>query len=238
MFRLLICLALATAASGCATYTDRTSAAREAAAAGRYLEAIDAFGAVVGADKDSLPRKWESNSALAVLERATLMQALERFRQSARDFAAADKELELLDIASDPVGTIGKYIYSDSSGNYRIPPTERLALNSFNMLNYLARGDLEGARVESRRFTVMREYLTRLDPEHDYVAMGSYLSGFTFEQLGELDSAMRHYDDALGGRALATLRDPVLRLAPATSYRGNHVAKLIAQSPERTPPKY
>ena len=79
-----------------------------------------------------------------ILERATMLQALGLYQLSARDFEAADKSLELLDIARDGAGKLGKYIYSDSATKYKTSPTEKLSLNAMNMCNYLARGDLDG----------------------------------------------------------------------------------------------
>ena len=88
-----------------------------------------------------------------------MRQASGDWRKSSNDLSAADEHLEWLDLTADPVGTLGEYLYSDSSKTYRPQPSAKLALNAFNLLNFLARGDLNGAAVEARRFTVMREAL-------------------------------------------------------------------------------
>jgi hypothetical protein len=178
----------------------------------------------------ALPDDWGGDQALLVLERATMHQALEDYGPSKRDFQAADKELELLDIAGDAAGTIGKYIYSDSATKYRSSPTEKLALNGFNMLNYLAQRDVSGARVEAKRFTVMRNYLVEHSPENVHGAFGSYVAGFVFDQLGEYGPAMRYYDEALQHARFAGLRDTLGRLSGLTSYRGKHVGELLEQA--------
>src|SRR5690606_31559468 len=99
----------------------------------------------------------------------------------------AEKQLELLDISRDGAGQLGKYVFSDSATKYHAPPSEKLVLNAYNLLNYLMRGDLSGARVEAKRFTVMHEYLTSHDQEreegegdvvHPHGAFGSWLAGF------------------------------------------------------------
>ena len=113
----------------------------------------------MGTHEGQLPEKFNSDTALAVLERATLEQALSEFQKSARDFGVGDQELQLLDIANDTAGTIGKYFFSDSSTKYKASPVEKLSLNGFNLMNYLALGQMTGASVEARRFTVMRNYL-------------------------------------------------------------------------------
>ncbi len=145
--------------------------------------------AVLGVSSyEELPDSWSADRPLAVLERGMLQQALGRYEWSARDISAAEAELEWLDLDPDTLGKIGEYIYSDSAKIYKAQPTERLALNALNMLNYLTLGDLGGAGVEARRFTLAREYLESID-EETHGAFGSYLAGFVFEQLGESDRA-------------------------------------------------
>ena len=116
------------------------------------MPAVPALNHIIGVDStDELPKKWRADSALAVLDRGVLLQSLQRFDASARDLSAAEEELELIDITKDPVGTLAGYVYSDTKKPYKATPTERLALNGVNLLNYLAEGDVEGAAVEARR---------------------------------------------------------------------------------------
>ncbi|MEE3325880.1 MAG: hypothetical protein VX252_00925 [Myxococcota bacterium] len=213
--------------SGCATYSDRMKAAQEQVKVGNYQVAVDDLNKFMGTEPGELPKKFDSDTALAVLERATLEQALSEFKPSARDFGAADQELQLLDIANDTAGTIGKYFFSDSSTKYKASPVEKLSLNGFNMMNYLALGQMTGASVEARRFTVMRNYLNEFDPGHPHAAFGSYLAGFTFAQQGDYSRAMRYYDEALDAGSLESLREPVSRLSTLTSYRGKHIQKFL-----------
>jgi tetratricopeptide (TPR) repeat protein len=225
---LLGALLLVLGGSGCATYSDRMEKAHVAAAAGDYTASERVVNKLVGVKKsDELPDEFKGDRALALLERASIKQATSRYDDSARDFQVADKELEFLDLTNDTIGSIGKYIYSDSSGKYKSSATEKLALNTYNMMNYLAEGKLSGARVEARRFTVMRSYLNSLTPDSAYGAAGSYLAGFVMEQLDEYGSAMRYYDEAMQVRPLESLRDPVNRLAPLTNYRGTKLSALI-----------
>ena len=150
----------ATALAGCATYSDRLLRASQAASGGNYVGAVAEMNDVIGVGSaDQLPNNWKADGGLAVLERGVLQQSLQRYRDAARDLSAAEQELELLDLKLDPVGALGRYLYSDSYQPYKTPPSERLALNPINLLNYLAVGDVDGAAVEARRFQVMREYL-------------------------------------------------------------------------------
>jgi len=224
----VLCLALTL--GGCATYYDHLQRAGVAASAGRYSAAVGDVNAVLGVrSDDQLPERWGSDAALATLERGVLHQSLDRFNDSARDLSAAEQQLELLDLSVDPIGTLGQYIYSDSARNYRTPPSERLSLNAVNLLNYLARGDLEGAAVEARRFQVMREYLDSARVSAPRPArFGQYLAGFVFEKRGEGDRALRYYDEVLDQGSSPSLVVPVTKLARSNPYRGSNLGPILA----------
>ena len=215
--------------AGCATYTDTLSKSHNAADRGDYEAGVRALNDLLDvASPEQIPDEWTAHKPLVALERAMLLQAQGRYDWSARDLSAAETELEFLDLSRDPVGSIGKYVYSDSARVYKVPPTERLALNALNMLNYLAIGDLQGASVEARRFTVAREYLESLAGKNSKPspgAFGSYVAGFIFEKLGEPDRALRYYEQTLIAGNLKALREPILRLSSEGRYVG---AKLKA----------
>jgi tetratricopeptide (TPR) repeat protein len=229
---LILCAGL-----GCATtYSEKIDAARQAVQQGDYQAGIEAMDRVLGVKShDQLPSRWGSDAALGALERASLLQAVGDYEGSARDLIAAETELELLDLSRDTAGSIGKYVYSDSSAVYEALPLERLALNGINMLNYLALDDLQGARVEARRFTVIRDYLLEVDPEEAQGPFASYLAGFVFEQLGEAGEAARYYDEALQGHRFESLRAPVERLSTRTAYRGKALEPFLSETPRRAP---
>src|SRR5690606_9937154 len=160
---------------------------------------------------------------LAVLERATIFHALGWYELAARDFGKAEEHLELMDISIDAGGNIARWVYSESAAKYRTPPSERLSLNAINLENYLMQGDLEGAKIEAKRFTVMRNYLLDHDPEHAHGEFGSYMAGFVYERLGAADEALRYYDEALQQRDFASLREPISRLRQKGSYRSERI---------------
>lgn len=226
--RPLSCTLVLAILSGCASYSERMTAATTDADAGRYEEAIDQVQKASGLNGNGIPKELDSDAALGLLNRATLEQALQRFGPSSQDFQEADRELEFLDIANDAVGELGRYFFSDSATRYRSSPTEKLALNGFNMMNYLALNDLQGARVESRRFSVMQRYLNEYAKGQPHAAFGSYLAGFTLEQMGEYTGAMRYYDEALAIEHFESLREPVRRLSTLTPYRGQAIAEFLA----------
>jgi len=222
MARLALLALVVVTTWGCATYTDHLIKATGAASTGNYEAAISEMNGAIGvASSDQLPDQWSGDTPLIVLERGSLQQAVTRFKGSSRDFSGAEQQLELLDLKTDPVGTLGSYLFSDSVKTYLTPPTERLSLNAINMLNYLAIGDLDGAAVEARRFQVMREFLSSKDIKADQpAALGTYLAGFVFEHRGEGDRA-------LGAVRLASLEGPIKRLARTNPYRGNHLAEVL-----------
>ncbi|HVN84693.1 MAG TPA: hypothetical protein VMW17_07605 [Candidatus Binatia bacterium] len=219
-------------AAGCATYTDHIRDASLSTAAGNYEGGLSDLNKVLGVQStDELPDDWSGDRPLAALDRGTLQQALTRYPASARDLSGAEQVLELLDMKTDPVGTLGAYIYSDSVKTYRTPPSERLALNALNLLNYLAVGDLNGAAVEARRFQVMRDYLDSESIKADQPArLGTFLAGFVFERRGEADRALRYYEETLALGPLPALDPAIVRLTRTNPYRGPHIKEILARN--------
>ncbi|TPV94822.1 MAG: hypothetical protein B7733_13495 [Myxococcales bacterium FL481] len=222
--------------AGCATYSDRTARARDAVTRGDFGRGATELNKLLDVDSsEQLPDVWKKETALTVLERGTVHRALRRYEDSARDFEAAEKELELLDIAADTGGKIGRYIYSDSATKYHSSPTEKLSLNGLNLLNYLSRGDLAGARVEAKRFTVMRRYFDDYQPDEAHVGFGSYMAGFVYEKLGETDGALRYYDEALAERDLQSLAEPIARLSAKSNYRSERLTGFLERAGDVDP---
>jgi uncharacterized protein len=231
---LLRVFVLALAASACASHSDRTQAIRSALDAGdagsalKYVnERLD-----VSSEKE-LPDDSGSEKSLYLLDRAMILQQLERYELSSRDLEAADKQIDLLDLSRNALDSIGKYLFSDDVGRYKAPPYEKLLINTENMVNYLARGDLNGARIEARRLSVMQKYLRdHEDPAESLTASGSYLAGFAFEKSGKLDEALRYYDDALASNEFESLAGPVKRLLARSGGGSARLKAIAAKSAE------
>jgi hypothetical protein len=226
----LLALFAGSVVAGCSTYTDRMQTASLAASAGDYPAAITSLNQVLGVpDATTLPSEWKGDRTLAALERGVLQQSLGRWQDASRDLSAAEKEVELIEYTRDPVGSLAGYIYSDSAKPYAAMATERLALNPVNLQNYLARGDLQGAAVEARRFQTTREFMeTEKIGDHGVAPLGAYLAGYVFEALGEGDRALRYYDEALAAGSLESLRRPAGQLAARFPYRGRNLGKFLA----------
>src|ERR1700733_2314325 len=142
-------LALGLALSGCAGHAAKTLAARSALDAGDPRGALKALNEVleVPSEKD-LPEKTGGDNAVFLLDRAMVLQELDQYKLSSRDLEVSDKQIEVLDLSPSAAGDIGRYLFSDDVGHYKAPAYEKLMINTVNMMNYLARGDLNGARVE------------------------------------------------------------------------------------------
>jgi hypothetical protein len=105
-------------------------------------------------------------------------------------------------------------------------------INTLNMVNYLVRGDLNGARVEARRLAVMQQFVAEHEAQGAVVGVpGSYLAGFTFEKSREPGEALRYYDEALKQGPNQTLIDPVRRLSKLDGYRTERIKQLLASAP-------
>jgi tetratricopeptide (TPR) repeat protein len=206
---------------GCGGHSERTLPVRTALDEGQPRAAITEINKELGVTKDDeLPKKVEGDDALLVLDRATIQQSLAQYEPSKKDFQAADKAIDMLDLARNAGDTIGEYVFSGSSGRYVAPPYEKLLINTLNMLNYLETGDLQGAKIEARRLTVMQKYIGDTLGEKDNAILGlaGFLAGFAFEKSDDVDEALRYYDEAAQFSSLFGLRGPVHKLLPRGTY--------------------
>jgi len=214
---------------GCGGHEARTLKMRTALDAGDAKGAIKAINEELEVSSDKqLPKEIKGDNALLVLDRGSIQQGLAQFDLSKQDFEAADKAIDMLDLAHNAGDSIGEYVFSGSSGKYQAPPYEKLMINTLDMLNYLEQHDLNGARVEARRLSVMQRYYrqTLNQPNNPVLGLGSLLAGFTFEKSGETDEALRYYDEALAFSGYSSVEDAVARLAALGSYRSPRIKAL------------
>lgn len=211
---------LATTLGGCAGHSAKTLQAREALDAGQPKRAMTLYNKVLDVGSaEELPEKEKKNTAILVLDRSMISQQLEYYESSSRDLEYADKAIEMLDMSRTAVADIGKYLFSDDSGPYKGTPYEKVMINTMNMVNYLVRHDLNGARIEARRLSIIQKYLSDNNhPAENMNAPGAYLAGFVFEQSGRPDIALRYYDEALEYGDFKTLAKPISELHGPGSY--------------------
>ncbi|MBK8996962.1 MAG: hypothetical protein IPM35_14610 [Myxococcales bacterium] len=225
--------------AGCASHSDKTKEARSALDAGQPKRALELYNEALEVDRaEQLPKELGGDKILFVLDRAMVLQQLDRYELSSRDLQTADKQIEILDLSGGAGADLGRYLFSDDAGPYRAPAYEKLMINTMNMVNYLVRGDLSGGRIEARRLSVMQKYLAdRKDPSESLVGAGSYLAGFVFEKSGRAQEALRYYDEALKYGSYRSLEEPVKRLAESASYRSPRIRAILGeQDPKLQPP--
>jgi hypothetical protein len=227
-------LAIALGQTGCAGHEDRTKTALFALDRGAPRAALAALNVELRVGSEEEQPALKGDDALLLLDRATVLQSVDRFALSARDFGVADKAIDMLDMSRTGADDLGKYLFSDSVGPYKAPPYEKLLLNTLNMLNYLAERDLAGAKVEARRLAVMQKFVREHEDDSGLVGLGSYLSGFAFEKAGDGGEALAFYEDALRYAGYRTLRDP-LRTLTAGKPRSRGVDALVQGSPLAPP---
>ena len=221
-----VALALLT---GCGGHTARTLPMRTALDDGYPRGALLALNQELEVKGDGdLPKDIQGDNALLVLDRASIQQSLAQFTIAKSDFEAADKAIDMLDLAHNAGDSIGKYVFRDSSGKYVAPPYEKLLINTMNMLNYLELRDLNGARVEARRLSVMQRYIAEQLHEQDnaVLGLGGFLAGLTFEKSGEVNEALRYYDEALAFTGFRSLRQPVRTLLEQSTFRTPRLEQL------------
>ncbi len=228
------------ALAGCASHSDRTKEARSALDAGQPKRALELYNEALEVDRaEQLPDDLSGDKILFALDRAIVLQQLDRYDLSSRDLEAADKKIEILDLSRGAGADLGRYLFSDDAGPYRAPAYEKLMINTMNLVNYLARGDLNGGRVEARRLAVMQKYLAdRQDPSVALVGAGSYLAGFVFEKSSRPQEALRYYDEALQYGRYRSLDEPVKRLARTATYRSPRLRAILGEhDPKLGPPQ-
>lgn len=229
---LALALAFAFASRGCASHSDRLKEMRTALDANRPGEALARLNEELEVDSEKqLPEQTSGDTALLLLDRAMILQQLQQYELSSRDLQIADKQVEVLDLSRNAAHDIGKYMFSDDVGPYKAPAYEKLLINTMNMVNYLARGDLNGARIEARRLAVMQKFLSEHQSEAASLSgPGSYLSGFTFEKSGRPEDALRYYDEALAYGSYQSLSEPVSRLLARSGYSSPRLTAITKKS--------
>ncbi len=234
----VLAVALAGIVSACASHADHTKEARSALDAHKPDKALALYNEELGVSSGSeLPADDDDDAALFLMDRAMIQQQLRRYPDSSRDLETADKRVEMLDFSRSTADEIGRYLFSDDTGPYKARPFEKLLINTMNMVNYLAQGNLNGAKIEARRFAIMQKYLKEHDDEEgaELLGPGSYLAGFIFEQAGEPDEALRFYDEALAATPYASLAEPVRRMAQRSGYRSPRITQVLEQGAEPEP---
>ncbi|MDI3285902.1 hypothetical protein [Polyangium sp. 15x6] len=198
--------------AGCAGHEVRVRDSLAALDRGSMEQAVAVLDRELGVKSPGEIPPVKQDEALLLLDRGSIHLAMGKYEQASRDLGAADQAIEVLDLSTSKAADLGRYVFSDDAGPYKAPAYEKLLLNTLNMLSYLARHDLNGARVEARRLAVMQKYIESVGDEGALLGLGSYLAGFTYEKSKQRDEALLHYDEALEFARYKSLRDPLRTL--------------------------
>jgi len=216
--RLLVCVVFALLNAACATSSGLEQARGQ-------LRAGDPEAALATLETLEVPRR---DQLLLHLDRAMAAHAAGRYRDSIAAFDAADELIDKFDIVSirEQGATL---VVSDRAASYRGESAERLWIRTFQMLNYLALDDAQGAGVEARRALAVLE-------EHEEILsrdpVSRLLVAMSFEAAGQAESAGVEYR-----KLVADSDSPgVLRAAwfnARRTARPDAAAELAGRVPER-----
>ncbi len=215
-----------------------TETARRALDYGDPHQALVALNKELGVKSSKeIPAGLDDGKVLFLLDRAMVLQQMRAYEYSSKDLEVSDKNIEILDFSRKGMHDLGKYLYSDDTGPYKAPAYEKLMINTVNMLNYLTRGDLAGARVEARRFAVMEDYIVdHEDPAVTVLPLGRYVAGYVNEASGRSDEAKIYYKEAAKNQVLGELVKQTFKKAPCQHQQGCGEL-LVAMAYGRVPAK-
>jgi len=192
-------LLLACSAGCSATWEERIAPVQQAFYRGDAQHAAELLAARLADDPDG------PDAHVLRLERASALAAADRNAEAAAELVALDDQLEVLDYSDLPVAELAAFLFSANRAPYRASHVERVALNTLNLLNFLALGDWEGAAVEARRVRTLLLQEDIPEERRDASALAWELAGVSLQlagRAGEADDCFR-----AAGR-------PDLRLAP------------------------
>jgi hypothetical protein len=201
--------ALAVLALSCASYPERTHRAFSDFQRGQLTKALAAY-------ED--PHTTQS-PFLTGAESGTVALAAGNWDAAVKNLSSAAKEVEAVErsalISPESLGeTLLTWTLSEGAQSYNGEGYERVQVHAGLAIAYLAKGDLEGARVEVRQSNALLESEEKLyEKEYKAGGLGHFLSAVTYELEGQLDEAWIDYDRMwkkgvgmeLAGRALVRL---------------------------------
>ena len=154
--------------------------------------------ALATSSNDSIPDDLTGDSGLWLLERGTVQLALGNAESSARDFTVGSPLFDEQDLSHTEAEDLLGYLYANDSSHYRSTMYEKFAAPVFSELAYLEKGDLEGARVEARKFETISKF-SELETEFassDIARAGHLISGFISLQANRKEDAALHFEEA------------------------------------------
>ncbi|MBI5361727.1 MAG: hypothetical protein HZA53_01020 [Planctomycetes bacterium] len=189
LHRAWIAIVLAVSVASCASYAERTSEAFGDFERGQFERSFDAY----------QKPKTTGSEFLAGAESGTVAMADGRWDDAVRSFERAmavskEADREALISAENLGDFLLSWTLSESAKRYLGEGYERVLLHSCDALARLARGDLDGARVEARRANQLLESEETLyEKEYKAGGLGHFISALVYELDGKPDEAFIDY---------------------------------------------
>lgn len=213
--KILAATAFATISLACASYPDRTAEAFGAFQGGQLEKALKAY-------EDP---KTTNSPFLAGVESGMVALAAGDWDAALRNLSKAAQEVEEVErkalVSPESLGeTLLAWTLNEGMQRYQGEGYERVLVHAGLAIAYLAKGDLEAARVEVRQSNALLESEEELyEKEYEAGGLGHFLSAVTYEMDGRPDDAWIDYrrmrskgvGSELAGRALARLASKMNR---------------------------
>ncbi len=210
--------------TGCATYQSKVADARSAIAANDPDKAVTLLKPLAEVEGD--------DQLVYLLDYATALQIDGKFKESAKQYASAQKIASIQDYHSVSKVT-SSLLLSEEMVQYKGDDFEKVFINAMNAVNFLNLNELDDALVETRRLNeILYKFKFEGKKNYDQNPFAFYLSAIIWEAGRNWDDAYIAYKSAF---ALAPdykpLREDLIRAA-IRAQREDDVAKWKAQFPE------
>lgn len=174
--------------SGCATYQGKVGQARRALESGDYESANGIL--------QPLSETPDKDQLVYLLDYATALQVQGHFKESSQKFIQADKVADFQDYTSI-TNEASSLLFSQEMVQYKGEDFELLLIHVMAAINYTLMGDLESARVETRRLTEKLNYFkTEKKLEYAQNPFMYYLNAHIWEANKDWDSAFIDFKKA------------------------------------------
>jgi len=173
----------------------------------------------------------EKNEILYYFDKGAVAQMLGKYKTSTAALQEADRKIE--ELYTRNIGDEAWSFFSDDLNlHYRGEDFEQVMVNILKALNFMYRGNFDGARVEAKKVNNKLNYFADEYGENAIYtddAFARYISAFAYEAIGELSEAYIDYKKAYstyvknqkiyGTEVPYFIKRDILRMASALGYR-------------------
>jgi uncharacterized protein len=176
----------------CATYTSITQDIRNSYRSSNYDAALSSL-------EDSSLKESSSDRLLYLLEKAMILDRMNRLEESRRLLLRADQVVDELYTVSISK-TVATFLYNDSAADYSGEDFEKITIHTLLSLSFIQEKNYKSSLVQARKINnKLYEISQRLGDSHNSYredAFALYLSGMSFEAMGGIDDAIIDYKKA------------------------------------------